>query len=416
MPGGFYGTVTFSVASVQPEAGEDAKVVTRLGSLLFVRVPGAVAAAGELESVAVSGKKNQRQLLLGFNNSGSIYLNPYGLAAIKSVGIGEDRELVIDPWYVLPQSSRVREVTLPTDLVPGIYRATVSLNRGYGDIVDQSSTVFVAWPSPKIMIILGAGLLLILFLLILKRLLFALIFIIIVGALVFASNAFGEVASSTNYQIQTDSLNFAGGFSTSTNYEIGDTLGELGTSTSTSATYNLRAGYRPMLESYLAVSAPGNVSMSPAVDGSGDSSLGSAAWTVTTDNPAGYTLAIKASTNPALTAGANNFTDYSPAGAVPDYTWTIATSSALFGFSPEGTHITTRYKDNGAVCGTGALDTSSSCWDGLSTTNRTIASSTSSNQPTGTATTVKLQAATGASKTQTAGSYTATLTVTALVQ
>ena len=112
----------------------------------------------------------------------------------------------------------------------------------------------------------------------------------------------------------------------------------------------------------------------------------------------------------------SSFANYTPSGAVPDYTWSIVSSDSEFGFSPEGSHIANRYKDNGSACGVGVLDTINSCWDAFLTTNRTIASSTSSNTPSGTVTTVKLQAATGSSKTQTAGNYTATLTVTALVQ
>ncbi len=58
------------------------------------------------------------------------------------------------------------------------------------------------------------------------------------GSVVFAM-------SSTNFYIDWDNLNEGGDdVSTSTNYGIRDTLGDLATGTSTSATYGLSAGYR----------------------------------------------------------------------------------------------------------------------------------------------------------------------------
>mgnify|MGYP001604268538 FL=1 len=41
--------------------------------------------------------------------------------------------------------------------------------------------------------------------------------------------ALAYVASSTNYRLQADSLNFAGNLSTSSSYNLQDTGGELGT-------------------------------------------------------------------------------------------------------------------------------------------------------------------------------------------
>ncbi len=51
--------------------------------------------------------------------------------------------------------------------------------------------------------------------------------------------------SSTNYEIDWDSMNIGGeDTSSSTNYQIRDTLGEIGTGVSSSASYEVRAGYR----------------------------------------------------------------------------------------------------------------------------------------------------------------------------
>lgn len=62
--------------------------------------------------------------------------------------------------------------------------------------------------------------------------------------------------SSTNYQINWDSINFGGlDVSTSTNYNLRDTIGEHGTGYSDSENYKLKAGYRSgeTLEPYLSI-------------------------------------------------------------------------------------------------------------------------------------------------------------------
>lgn len=223
------------------------------------------------------------------------------------------------------------------------------------------------------------------------------------------------VASSTSYRIQTDSVNVGGGFSTSTSYRAQDTLGESGVGTSSSATYQIKAGYQQMQDVYLAISSPGSITLLPAINsvggGTGD---GSASWTVTTDNAAGYTMNIRATGTPALTSGANSFADYVPAGADPDFTFTTPAAASRFGFTPEGTDIVQKYKDNGVACNAGLLDAASTCWGPLATTAETIASRATPNHPSGTPTTVRFRAVSGATNVQPVGSYVATTTLTVL--
>ncbi|MEK7552690.1 MAG: hypothetical protein AAB505_01115, partial [Patescibacteria group bacterium] len=324
-----------------------------------------------------------------------------------------------DPWFVLPASTRLREIKLDQPLPVGWYRATLTLNRGYGDIVDERFLNLVIWSWSTAL----AGLLLILVLvcgLIIifrrreRREIIGHLILLATGLFFSQSALRAEVSSSTNYRLQADSLNFAGLLSTSTNYRIEDTLGEIGTGTSSSATYRIRAGYQNMLGSSIAISAPSDLTLSTLGSGTGGQSSGSVAWTVTTDNEAGYTLALRADASPALRSSGGSFDDYTPAGAVPDYSWSAAAGGAEFGFSPEGSDVASRYLDNGVICGTGSGETTDRCWDGLSTSNQTVSNRTSANTPSGTVTTVKLQAEITAGRNQTAGSYSTTLTATAL--
>jgi len=222
--------------------------------------------------------------------------------------------------------------------------------------------------------------------------------------------------SSPNYQIESDSINIGGlDVSTSTNYSLKDTIGEVATGNSTSTSYNLYAGYRQMDETYLSISGGSPVNLAPNIGGvTGGTATGSTAFTIITDSPAGYTLSIKADTDPTLKSGSYSFTDYTPASAgTPDYSWLISTSDSEFGFSSEGTDIPQKFKDDGGDCNTGSGDIADKCWYGLSTSDESVANSNSSNHPSGTETTVKLQAESGSSHLQEAGDYTATITATA---
>ena len=231
--------------------------------------------------------------------------------------------------------------------------------------------------------------------------------------LVGLSSASAYVASSTNYRIQSDSINVGGVRQTSTNYISEDTIGEIATGLSESALYKLKAGYQQMNEIYIAVSAPADVTMTPAIGGiSGGTGNGQAIWTATTDNPAGYTMSIKASTTPALQSGPNSFADYTPAGATPDFAWSVLNTASEFGFTPEGSHIVQKFKDEGGICNINTNDTADACWYNASTTAENIAQSATPNHPSGTDTTVKFRAQSGTSHIQEEGIYTAKISVT----
>ncbi len=224
-----------------------------------------------------------------------------------------------------------------------------------------------------------------------------------------------QVRSSSNYQIQSDSVNFAGGRSTSTNYVQESTAGEVGTGESTSSSYVLRAGYQQMQEVFLSLAGGADVTMSPNIPGiTGGESNGSTTVTALTDSPSGYQLTIEASASPAMVSGANTIADYVPVGVVPDLLFTTAGADAHFAFSPFGSDVVTRFQTDGLDCGVSGSASTTACWDGLSTTAAVIASSISANQPTGSDTTIYYRVGVGGSANQAPGDYVATTTLTLL--
>ncbi len=234
-------------------------------------------------------------------------------------------------------------------------------------------------------------------------------------AILCMSISHAESMQSPSYRIESDSVNFAGGLSSSTNYALESTLGEIATGESGSTSFNLKAGYQQMTSSYIALTTPASVIMTPALSGIvGGESNGSTTVTVTTDNGAGYSLTISAAQSPALRSGSNTISDYSPAG-VPDFTFTTLSANAHFGYSPSGADTAQRFLDNGAdTCGVGSSETSLACWDGLDTASEAVAYRTSANTPSGSTTTIHFKVGIGSGAVVTAGTYTATTTLTAL--
>lgn len=177
-PGGHYGVVFAAALPPEPtteEQKESAKsqigIVSRAGSLFFVKVKGDVAEDGYLKSLEVSQKyyeKGPINFQLLFENNGSIHLVPYGMVEIFNI-LGEKiDEIEIDPYFAMPDSLRLKEVSWNKDLLFGKYTALASLNRGYQDIIDQKQIEF--WVIPWKLVLAGmAGLFLVIFLL---RLLF----------------------------------------------------------------------------------------------------------------------------------------------------------------------------------------------------------------------------------------------------
>ena len=227
------------------------------------------------------------------------------------------------------------------------------------------------------------------------------------------SNA--QVMQSSNYRMQSDSVNSGGGLSTSTNYGMEDTVGETATGIATSSNYQLKAGYQQMQEVYISLSAPANVVMSPSLGGlTGGVSQGTTSFSVVTDSAAGYTVTIQSATSAAMRSGNNVINDYVPGGAVPDFIFTTNSTQKHFAYSPQGADIAQRFQDSGGVCGVAGSDTSGRCWDGLRTTPVEIVRRTSSNHPLGATTTVLFSVGIGGNVGVPPGQYIATTTVTAL--
>lgn len=252
------------------------------------------------------------------------------------------------------------------------------------------------------------------------------IFIFLLLITVTTCPVFAYVMKSSNYHMQSDSLNIGGGRGTSTNYIWEDTIGEVASGISASGSYKLKAGYQQMQEVYISISSPSDITLTPSIPGmtgSATPASGSATWTVTTDSPSGFNMKIKASDDPSMQLSAgDHFFDYTPAQAgTPDYNWTTpAAGSAEFGFSvePETAADTIQlFKNNGSACDAGDNNTADKCWfDFNGQTDITVINKTSRTDTDGENEVIKFRAelnGDAAVRIYEEGNYSAYITVTA---
>lgn len=229
---------------------------------------------------------------------------------------------------------------------------------------------------------------------------------------------FALVMSSTNYRMQSDSINFGGSQGTSTNFIMEDSLGETGTGISSSTHYYMSAGFEQIDGTYyLSMTAPISLAMLPNIPGlTGGSSSSTAEIGMVTDNPAGYSLIIQTTTNPALKSGANSFANYTLSSSIPDLDWQVGSSASEFGFNPSGTDVVTRYKNSAGQCDTGGGSSEiDKCWDVLTVAERIVSQTLASNYPDTSTTTIKFKAESGSLNKQPIGTYQTTVVVTGVM-
>ncbi len=153
-PGGFYGSVL--VSTLRSAEGGDSSVprspiIARVGSLFFVTVKGDALTQGETKEITDIRNKwwyetGPIDLGIVYENTGSVHVNPYGELEISNM-FGEQVGFIeLEPWFVLPQSLRVREITWDREFLLGRYTATARVNRGYEDIVDEVTVSFWVLP------------------------------------------------------------------------------------------------------------------------------------------------------------------------------------------------------------------------------------------------------------------------------
>lgn len=177
-PGGFYGSI---LTEVMPEKSDEDEpgvapstaLVSRIGTLFYVTTPGQVERSGELVDLTTIPKKSVYfsgpiDMGIVFENKGSVHLTPYGNITVTNLLGDPVGQVELDPWFVMPQSVRTREISWDREFLFGRYRVTADIERGYNSEVDTMSLTFWVIPWKFLVVVFGG---LFLFFLILRFLL-----------------------------------------------------------------------------------------------------------------------------------------------------------------------------------------------------------------------------------------------------
>lgn len=172
-PGGLYGAVLVSAsdpensnsATVKEKAKGQMELITRLASLVFIRVSGEVIEDGSLQEFKISEpqklfyEKGPISFEFLFQNNGNVHLSPYGKIEIINLLGKKVGELEVDPYFAMPDSLRKREIEWDREQLFGRYTATLFLNRNYPgevNIIDRKTVTFWVFPW-KVMLAVVAG-------------------------------------------------------------------------------------------------------------------------------------------------------------------------------------------------------------------------------------------------------------------
>lgn len=168
-PRGYYGALIVSnepeVLDTEQSTSTEGKatLVSRIGSLFFLRINGEGQEAGSLDSFKIIGpgkafyENRPSGFEISFKNTGNVHLVPHGKIIIKNIFGKDVGEIPVDAYFSLPNSIRYREVLWDQGTGLGRYTANLSLYPGYGNENQEASISF--WIIPwKILIATFVGL------------------------------------------------------------------------------------------------------------------------------------------------------------------------------------------------------------------------------------------------------------------
>lgn len=165
-PGGLYGSVIVGTATKKDDsvvtsgAAPTSPIVTRIGTLFFVRVKGPVNQNGKLTTFMIDGNKtllfDSSSITFDFlyENNGNVHNDPYGTVTISNMLGSQVAGVDIDPWFAMPNSVRLRQVIWTPPFLFGRYVAHASINRGFGSTTDEVSIAFWVIPWKAILIVI----------------------------------------------------------------------------------------------------------------------------------------------------------------------------------------------------------------------------------------------------------------------
>jgi hypothetical protein len=167
-PRGYYGALIVSNDPSQQdgfnskEVEGKTRIISRIGSLFLLKINGEGKEEGEVKDFKIIGPKKlfyeerPQGFEIAYKNTGNVHLVPYGTVAIKNIFGKVVSTLPVDAYFVLPDSTRYREINWNQGFGLGRYTAQLSLNKGYGDQYEYLNLSFWVLPWKTLLIIFFA--------------------------------------------------------------------------------------------------------------------------------------------------------------------------------------------------------------------------------------------------------------------
>jgi hypothetical protein len=138
-PGGLYASVLVSTVpdDAIDEGSAQAKIISRLGALFFVRVAGDAIESGYLQDFRVKEAENgfyekgPITFEIFFKNEGNVHLLPSGKLEIWNMLGRKVGEREIDSFFAMPNALRKLSVDWDGGFLMGRYKAVLTLNKNY---------------------------------------------------------------------------------------------------------------------------------------------------------------------------------------------------------------------------------------------------------------------------------------------
>ncbi|MFA6000426.1 MAG: hypothetical protein WC783_05670, partial [Candidatus Paceibacterota bacterium] len=167
-PRGYYGALIVSNDPSQQdgfnskEVEGKTRIISRIGSLFLLKINGEGKEEGEVKDFKIIGPKKlfyeerPQGFEIAYKNTGNVHLVPYGTIAIKNIFGKVVSTLPVDAYFVLPDSTRYREINWTSGFGLGRYTAQLSLNKGYGDQYEYLNLSFWVLPWKTLLMIFFA--------------------------------------------------------------------------------------------------------------------------------------------------------------------------------------------------------------------------------------------------------------------
>ena len=148
--GSHYTAVFVSVASPESSEKDKVKLVSRVGTLILINVPGNNQESGEISDFNADRKFYRNgpvEFNTVFKNTGNVYQKVRGEITITNILGAQVAQIPIKDWVVLSNASRRQTVEWDKKWLVGRYKAHLTAFYGLGgNLTDKSEVIFYAFP------------------------------------------------------------------------------------------------------------------------------------------------------------------------------------------------------------------------------------------------------------------------------